>query len=301
LNFSNQLIGSYNLNQIDPRVAYEYKSATNVAVPNPFYNFSTVDKFPGALRYQRTVNLTTLMRPYPQYGNLNVIDGNEGGGSHYQSLQLRLNRRFASGASALFGYNYARQQDEVFFNDIDNYERKFTWQESDRPRHRMTLAGTWELPVGRNRAFASQMPRVLDYAIGGWDLSGIMTWRSGFFVRFGGLQVDGDPHVDNPTPSRWFNTAAFKQLPAFTPRTNPWQYEGLTNPGLFNVDMSIVKRMPVTEKLRAELRMDVFNAANNMTWANPNTGVLSSLFGVTNNQLSGTFGRRSQLGLRVEF
>ena len=302
LNFTNQLVGNYNVNQVDPRVAYEYKDATNVAVPNPFYNFSTVDKFPGALRYQRTVNLTTLMRAYPQYGNLNVVDGIEGGSSRYQSFQLRLNRRFANGASAMFGYNYARQRDEIFFNDIDRFEGNFSWQESDRPRHRMTVAGTWELPVGRGRAFASQMPRLLDYAIGGWDVSGIMTWRSGFFIRFdSGLLVQGDPHVDDPTPARWFNPAAFKQLPAFTPRTNPWQYEGLTNPGLFNLDMSIVKRMPVTEKYRAELRMDVFNAANNMTWANPSTNVLSSLFGATNNQLANTFGRRTQLGLRVEF
>jgi hypothetical protein len=300
-NFSSQLVGSYNVNQVDPRVAYEHKSATNIAVPNPFYNFSTVDKFPGALRYQRTVNLTSLMRPYPQYGNLNVIDGIEGGSSKYRSFQLRLNRRFANGASALFGYNYARGQDEVFFNDIDNYLGDFSWQESANPRHRVTLAGTWELPVGRGRMFGSQMPRLLNYAIGGWDLSGIMTWRSGFFVRLGGLQVNGDPHLENPTETGWFNTTAFQQLPAFTPRTNPWQYEGLTNPGLFNLDMSIVKRMPITEKYRFELRMDVFNAANNMTWANPSTNVLSSQFGTSTNQLANTFGRRTQLGLRVEF
>jgi hypothetical protein len=145
------------------------------------------------------------------------------------------------------------------------------------------------------------MPRALDYVVGGWDLSGIMTWRSGFFVRFGAMDVNGDPLVDNQTPGRWFNTQAFSRLPNFTPRTNPWQYEGLTNPGLFNLDMSIVKRMPVTERYRVELRMDVFNAANNMTWANPNTNVQSSLFGVTNNQLAATFGRRAQLGLRFEF
>ena len=301
LNFTDQLIGGYNINQVDPRVAYEHKSATNVAVPNPFYNFSTVDKFPGALRYQRTVALTSLMRPYPQYGNLTVIDGIEGGAMRYQSLQLKLNRRFASGVSALFGYNYSRQKDQVFFNDIAGYLREFTWQDSANPRHRMTLAGTWELPVGRGRALWAGMPRVLDYAIGGWDLSGIMTWRSGFFIRFGGLLVEGDPRVDDPTPGRWFNTEAFRQLPAFTPRTNPWQYDGLTNPGLFNLDMSIVKRMPITERYRFEMRADVFNAANNMTWANPNTNRLSSLFGVTNNQLANTFGRRTQLGLRIEF
>lgn len=301
LNFTSQLVGGYNINQVDPRIAYEQKDATNRAVPNPFYNFSTVDKFPGALRYQPTVALTSLFRQYPQYGNLNVIDGIEGGRSKYQSLQLRLNRRFANGYSVLMGYNYSRQRDEVFFNDISSFTQDFTWQDSDRPRHRLTFAWTWELPVGRGRAFGSAMPRALDYAIGGWDLSGIMTWRSGFFVRFGGMAVNGDPHVDNPTPGRWFNTQAFARLPNFTPRTNPWQYDGLTNPGLFNLDMSIVKRMPITEKYRVELRMDMFNAANNMTWANPNTNVQSSLFGVTNNQLAATFGRRAQLGLRVEF
>ena len=301
LNFSNQNIGSYNLNQVDPRVAYEFKDATNRAVTNPFFNFSTVDKFPGALRFQRTVGLTTLMRPYPQYGNLNVIDGIEGGASHYQSFQLRLNRRFANGYSVLMGYNYSRQQDEVFYDDIASFTRKFTWQESDRPRNRLSLAGTWEVPVGRGRTLLSTMPRVLDLALGGWDLTGLMTWRSGFYMRFGGMVANGDPRLANPTPGKYFNTAAFSRLPNFTPRTNPWQYDGLTNPGLFNVDASIVKRMPVTERVRGELRMDVFNAANNMTWANPNTNVQSSLFGTSNNQLSATFGRRAQLGLRVEF
>jgi hypothetical protein len=301
LNFTNQLIGGYNVNQVDPRVAYEYKDAINRAVTNPFFNFSTVDRFPGALRYQRTVGLTSLMRQYPQYGNLNVIDGIEGGAMRYQSFQLRLNRRFASGYSVLLGYNYSRQKDEVFFNDIDSFTRTFTLQDNDRPRHRLSVAGTWELPVGRGRSLLSQMPRALDMVVGGWDLTGLLTWRSGFFVRFGGLQVTGDPIVDNPTPDRWFNTSAFARLPNFTPRTNPWQYEGLTNPGLFNLDASIVKRLPVTERYRVELRMDVFNAANNMTWANPNTNVLSSLFGKSNNQLANTFGRRAQLGLRVEF
>ena len=300
-NHTNQLICAFNVNQIDPRVAYQYKDAINRSVPNPFYNYLTVDKFPGALRYQRNVGLTTLMREYPQYGNLNAIDAIRGGDMNYHSFQLRLQRRFAAGYSLLMGYNYARQKDHVFYNDIDNFTRTFTDQENNRPRHRLTAAGTWEIPVGRGRAFFSGMPRIADAILGGWDLAGILTWRSGFFVRYGGMVVSGDPIIDNPTPDKWFNTAVFSQLPAYTPRSNPWQYEGLTNPGLLNLDSSIVKRVPVTEKYRAELRMDVFNTLNNMTWADPNTNVLSSLFGKTNNQLANTFGRRVQLGLRIEF
>jgi len=301
LNFANQLIGSYNVNQVDPRVAYQYKDAINKSVANPFYNYLTIDKFPGALRYQQNVSLTSLMRPYPQYGNLSVIDGIKGGDMRYQSFQLRLNRRFANGYSVLMGYNYAREQDQVFFNDIDTFLKKFTWQETDRPRHRLSAAGTWEIPIGKGRPVLNRLPRVADMLVGGWDLSGLLTWRSGFFVRFGGLDVTGDPRVDNPTQNGWFNTSAFKQLPSYTPRTNPWQYSGLTNPGLLNLDSSIVKRAPITEKYRLELRVDMFNALNNMTWANPSTNVQSSLFGKSNNQLANTFGRRSQLGLRFEF
>lgn len=301
LNFSSQNLGRYDINQVDPRVGYEFKDATVRAVANPFFNFSTVEKFPGALRFQRNVSLTSLMRPYPQYGALNVVDGIRGGDSRYQSFQLRLNRRFANGYSILAGYNYARQQDQVFFNDIDSFLRNFSWQESELPRHRLTTAATWELPVSRGRAMFSSMPRLLDLAVGGWDVTGLLAWRSGQFIRFGGLATSGNPIIENPTPARWFNTSNFTRLPNFTPRTNPWQYEGLTNPGLFNLDMSIVKRLPITERVRGELRMDVFNAANNMTWANINTNVNSSLFGTSNNQLANTFGRRAQLGLRIEF
>src|SRR5207247_4213200 len=111
LNFANQLIGSYNVNQVDPRVAYQYKDAINKSVANPFYNYLTVDKFPGELRYQQNVSLTSLMRPYPQYGNLNVIDAIKGGDMRYQSLQLRLNRRCAQADSVLMGHHYAPEQD----------------------------------------------------------------------------------------------------------------------------------------------------------------------------------------------
>jgi hypothetical protein len=61
------------------------------------------------------------------------------------------------------------------------------------------------------------MPKALDYVIGGWDLSGILTWRSGFFVRFGGLEVVGDPVLENPTPERWsdvFGSQLAEQIPA---------------------------------------------------------------------------------------
>ena len=146
-------------------------------------------------------------------------------------------------------------------------------------------------------------PWSLDVLLGGWDLTPSLFWRSGRYPVFGGLVVNGDPHVSNPGPTQWFNKSVFSQLPAYTRRTNPWVYSGLTGPGQFNLDSSLVKSFPVVERVRFELRMDVFNVLNNMTWEDPDTNVFSSNFGRSrgNNQLANTYGRRTQLGLRVEF
>lgn len=57
------------------------------------------------------------------------------------------------------------------------------------------------------------------------------------------------------------------------------------------------------ERFRFELRMDVFNVFNNITWADPDTNVNSANFSrsANNNQATETYGRRTQLGLRLQF
>ena len=95
-----RLAGNYNMNQVDPRIAYQNKSAVNVTVPNPFYNVLPVEKFPGTLRYQRTIGISSLMKRYPQYGNLTVIDQMEGFNMKYQSLQMRLQKNFSQATPA---------------------------------------------------------------------------------------------------------------------------------------------------------------------------------------------------------
>jgi hypothetical protein len=301
LNLSNFVFDtSRNINMVDPSIAYQHKDAINQTVPNPFYNILTVDKFPGPLRYQRQVSLSTLMRPYPQYGNINVIDGQPGGDMKYQSFQIKLQKTFAASYSFLFGYNYHYEQDQRFFNDIDVYAQQYSWINSPAARHRLTMAGTWQAPLGRGRQYLADVPRVVDAVIGGWMITPVLTWRSGRYLQFGGAAVNGDPLAQAPE-GKLFNTAAFSRLPAYTPRTNPWLYSGLTGHGLFNMDASLVKSFAVTEQLRFQLRMDVFNVANNITWADPSTNVNSSTFGQSTDQLVNTYGRRTQLGLRLEF
>jgi hypothetical protein len=304
LNLSNfQWDLTRDLNMVDPRIAYQNKAATNVQVANPFYNILTVDKFPGALRSQRTVSISSLMKPYPQYGNINVTEGQPGGKLRYQSLQFKAQKNFSKGYSMIFGYNYHVQNDERFYDNIAQYLQQYTWIPSNAARHRFTAAGTWEVPFGKGRHYMTNAPRLLDAALGGWNLTPNAFWRSGRAVRFGALVVNGDPHVSNPDQTQWFNKAAFSLVPAFTARTNPWQYDDIRGPKQFNMDASLVKSFHIVERVRFEMRMDVFNVMNNITWADPDTNVSSANFGrsANNNQLTETYGRRTQIGLRLQF
>jgi hypothetical protein len=302
LNRSNFLFDTTrNINLVDPSLAYKYKDAMNQQVPNPFYNVLTVEKFPGPLRYQKNVSISSLMKPYPQYGDINVVDGQPGGNMKYQSLQLKLQKNFTRGYSMLLGYNYHYEQDQRYFNDIAVYNQQYTWIDSPASRHRLSLAGTWEIPVGSGRHFLAKTPRLVDALLGGWNLTPVATWRSGRFIQFGGAVVSGDPHISNPGPDGWFNASVFSPLPSYTPRTNPWVYPGITGPGQLNVNASLVKAFKITEQIHFELRADSFNVLNSITWADPDTSVYSSTFGRSTDQLGNTFGRRTQLGLRLNF
>ena len=301
LNFTSQVAVSYNVNQVDPRVALEFKGEVNKSVPNPFYNYLTPKVMPGPLRYQKNVGLQSLMKAYPQYGNLNVNDEIDGGDMKYHSLQLRLEKRFSQGFSMMYGYNFNNQKDQIFYDNVDSYIQNWTWQKTDREQHRMTFAGTWDVPFGRGRTYLATAHPVVDGILGGWILSSLVEWNSGPFLRFGGMLANGDPVLDNPTPAKWFDTSVFDKLPAYTRRTNPLQYDGLTGPGRFNMDLSVTKDFNLTERIKFVLRADFFNFPNNMTWANPNTSVTNSQFGMSTNTRANSYGRRTQIGGRIEW
>ena len=303
VNYSNS-VGNRNINQVDPRIAYTYKAATNVQLANPFYKLLPTDKFPGALGRQATVSLTQLMVPYPQYGSLTVTDYEANGGGYYQQLATKFQKSYSHGLTFMGGYAYLRARNLSYYDDVATYLQQRTWQEATSPRHRVTFAGNWEMPLGHGRAFLNALPRVADAALGGWNVSPMLTWRSGNYISFGGLLASGDPQVSNPGPNGWFNTAVFARLPAYTQRTNPVTYSGLTGPGYFNLDVSLVKAFRVTERFSAELRMDLFNAPNSMTWNDPNTSVTSTYFGKSSDQLNANgvgVGRQTQIGLRIRF
>jgi hypothetical protein len=295
---------SRNINQVDPRIAYTNKAATNISVANPFYQILTPDKFPGPLRNQSSVSLASLMVPYPQYGTLTVTDYDNTGATHFRQFSTRVRKAATHGLTFIAGYSFTFSDSLVYYDDIATYVQQRTWQQDTQPNHRITFGGNWELPFGHGRYFLKSLPRALDAVVGGWNVSPLLTWRSGNYVAFPGLVVSGDVNVADAGPNGWFNTAAFSRLPAFTPRSNPVIYAGVTGPGFFNLDTSLTKSFRITERFTAHLRLDSFNTPNKMTWNDPSNNIASTFFGKPSDQfnLNGVgVGRTTQLGLRVTF
>jgi hypothetical protein len=298
-NWTHNLNTTRDINESDPRLSYQYGAALNQTIANPFYNYLTTDKFPGPLRYSQEVTIGSLMKPYPQYGTL-TVEEYPGGEMRYQSLQLKLQRTFSRGYSLLLGYNYHREHDTVFYDDIAEYLQNWTWQNALNSRHRLSGAGTWAVPFGKGRQFLGNASRLLDAAVGGWNLTGVLSWRSGNYLGFGTMLATGDPRTNVPD-GYYFNPSVFQVQPAYTPRSNPRFYPGLTGPGMFNVDASLSKDVAITEKAKFEMRMDAFNALNGFTPEDVNTTLGDSTFGQTVGQHAATYGRRVQLGLKVIF
>ena len=165
-NFSWDL--SRDLNMVDPRISYQYKAATNVQVANPFYNILTVQKFPGPLRSQRTVGITSLMKPYPQYGSINRLRASVGD-SIYHAFTLRAERSFEHGLMFQVSYTTAKLIDNVnerFLGGADlinpyDLRRSRSLSAADISR-RLVANWVYELPFGRNKRFASHANGLVD-------------------------------------------------------------------------------------------------------------------------------------------
>ena len=149
--------------------------------------------------------------------------------SRYDAFQSKLERRFSKGLSLLSTYTWAHAIDDspggICSNGAsardcgpdDPLRPELERGNSDTDvRHRFTLASVYDLPLGRGRRFGLDMPRALDFVVGGFQLNNIITVQSGpvFNVTCNGGRVDliGDP---SPTSSdeaqgRQLNRAAFQ-------------------------------------------------------------------------------------------
>jgi Carboxypeptidase regulatory-like domain len=278
------------------------------------------------------------------------------GSSNYHALQVSLRKQFSHGVQFDFNYTFSKSTDitsaasRVGFS-VYGYQNiglvgsrlanafspNLARAVSDYDlTHQMNLNWIADVPVGKGRALAHNANGLLDAFIGGWQLSGLARWTSGF-----PYSVDGGQRW----PTDWFLTAItqmtarprtgiFKlqipdpvtgKLDAFvSPFANPTAAQNdftlplpggvgsrnvLRGDGFASWDMSLAKRwkMPYRETHNLQFRWEVFNVPN-LTRFNAQGVGASLLTSLT--QSPGTFGaytslltqpRVMQFALRYEF
>ncbi len=317
MNFGRDVAYARNLNIADERIMYANKSQMDVNVANPFYQYLTPAEFPGPLRTQPTVALKTLLTPYPQYGGLweaFKCDGTE----RYRALQVKVQRPFRGGYNFLVGYNYRREYQTSYYDNVAMYLDRLSYQDSAQPHHSMSVAGSYELPVGKGKKFMSTAPKAVDLIMGGWHSTAAWYFNSGNYLRFGpyssqavgsnnsaytlsNLVATGDPHLDNPTPQKWFDTSKFSILPAYTARTNPLQYPDVRGPIYWDIQANFGKDFAITERIKTELRLSAYNLTNRLNRDSPIVDITSSAFGTALRQAGSSTGRQLEYGLKITF
>jgi hypothetical protein len=176
-------------------------------------------------------------------------------------------------------------------------------------RQRLVASWLWEIPIMRDqKGLAGKV-------LGGWNFAGIATFQDGqpFTIASGrdnslrGVNKDRPDVLGNPvlstdrTKSEWlaryFDTSMFV-MNALGQYGNAGR-NILTRPGEANFDLSLQKRVTVTERTNVELRWELFNAFNRAAFGAPgsNLASASSLGRIT----TAGPGRIMQFALRFEF
>ncbi len=264
-------------------------------------------------------------RPFPY--QTTMFYGNFHGQGWYDSLQMKLNRRFTDGFQALISYTWSKSLDtqsgwfgaENGIGGSSAVQNYYDPLGSKGPSgynvpHFVSISAVYELPFGPGRKFLQSGAGA--YILGGWQLNTIAQFRSGQPINLNvtgdvaniGNEVAwwnyarpnlvGDPFTGTPTEERWFNTDAFG-TPVFS--YGNFGKNVLYTEGVQNVDISLFKTVPIGERYSVELRIESFNAFNiqnlgspNVTLGNPNFGRIGSLAG-------GTKPRVFQFGLKFIF
>jgi hypothetical protein len=291
--------------------------AAGIAVPYP--NF-----LDGNVQRSRTVN--QALRPYPQY--LNVVTSTRGNGDHsghstYHAMTLKATRRYHNGLAMEWNYVFSKlltdtdSQVEGDGTTMDQYNRRLEKSigEFDQT-HAVKMSTVYELPFGRGKRFLGTAPAFVNAILGGWRLSGIMVYSSGFPIRVtrnNPLPIfnrDTRPQITtydewraplagdqfDPAVDRFLNrsifptqTIGFGNMTRHNPKVRSFP--------LLNEDVSMGKKFAITERFSLDFRAEAFNLLNRVRFSTGQTSLDNQAFGQVTSVANSP--RRMQFGLKL--
>ena len=264
------------------------------------------------------------------FGDFTYIQSVEDmGNGEYNSLAVKVNKRFAAGFSLMTAFTHAVSIDDTSNIRIQGYDTLFPQNSycircergpsSFDTRNRLVISPLYELPVGKGKPLNINNSAA-NAIIGGWQVGGIFTLQSGLpqviiigsqdnsntqsgYDRPNATGISSSP--SNPSPNGWYNRAAFVLAP-FGQFGNVGRDTAVA-PGVFTINGEIHKnfRMPYKEGHQVQFRAEAFNLLNHPNFGGPNNNILSPAFGTINTLAGGTNPsipmRQLQLGLKYTF
>ncbi|MGO9436313.1 MAG: carboxypeptidase-like regulatory domain-containing protein [Terracidiphilus sp.] len=255
------------------------------------------------------------------------------GAGAYNSLVVDVRRSFASGFQFRGNYTFSKNLDDgsawntsVSGNTPAFVEfplnPKLDWGPAATDvRNTGSFNGSYELPFGANRRLLSHAARPVNFIVGGWTASGIVTAQTGFpFSPQLGYNPTGNGDTRNPVrpnwnpnftgtlypraPNQYFNPSAF--LPPATGTYGNVSRDSLTGPGLTEVDFSATRNAHLTERLGLQFRAEFFNILNHTNFLTPNEVVYTSATsGISPTAglitATSTTSRQIQFGAKLQF
>ena len=293
--------------------------------------------------YVNVENPLTGLRPYPAFSQIGWRGTI--GNSNYEALSVSLKRTFSRGllASANYTWSHEIDNDSNGSGDGDSITpQNVSCQPTGAPqcgeyasgafdiRHAFNANAIYELPFGPGKAFLNQAG-ALRTMFGSWSLSTNFTARTGFPVDLTTSATGPDGNTNEQRPNLVpgqplylaggnFNPAAF-----CTPGTADPLYPGgvcppgfglpgfgnvprnfLRGPGVWQMDLGLSKRIPVTEHLQLQFRAEAFNIFNRPMYASPDGLISASDFGIIYLPLNTTpvgmgTPRQLQFSLKLQF
>ncbi|MGI8773021.1 MAG: TonB-dependent receptor domain-containing protein [Acidobacteriaceae bacterium] len=253
-------------------------------------------------------------RPFPNLGQINYNLDN--GISNYNSLQTRLDHRFAHGLSFTASYTWSHTLNNSdglygFFTPSPLYypdQRRDYGNSTLDQRNVFTFSDLYELPFGRGRRFGANWNRGLDAVAGGWQINTIVTLESGtpYTIQYNDYGGNYSPLpvltgvVSQPRSisGQWFDPSNFSRPATGSDGNIPRNY--LAGPGYKDLDLSVFKNFLIAERVNTELRGEVYNLTNTPAFTNPDGNLEDGTAG----KVTGTreySERQIQLAIRFTF
>ena len=300
-------------------------------VANPFYG-----KISQGTLQSATVTGNQLLRPFPQYGSISN-SGDYVGVSNYNSLQMKLEKRFAAGGTLLGAYTFSKLMTNAEyltswldstttggFQDFNQLQNEYALSSFDS-RQRLVVSYVYELPIGRGRMLLSNLSGVANTLAAGWGINGVTTFQAGYPLAMTATPGNvatyafGGNTRPNVTPgcnkvigggifnrlggagsaNNYFNTACFTPPPIFTYGSESRTDPQLRTPGIANYDFALYKDTPIRENLTFEFRIESFNLFNRVQFGSPNQIAGNPQFGQITTDLN--FPRLLQVAGRITF